>query len=269
MTTDGLVRGCGRRKAGCAYLMTDLSPYGLPLSHFLFDPPKTPEELGVERSRIAHQGISMIERILEIETGTMSVFHAWDFIGAGSGPGPKNQGYWFVPDWIEEGLRYGWSTLIPSTADFSKLTVNTRVIAVHPHCKILNPVPYWENTVNRLTFCLSEDIMTHTAHRAELEQMAGGEWPTDYHCISHLWQAVDVGETSSSERHIRRLMPWGEYDAWRSPPDVLPVWELGVPMWRPISRIEVVQDPNTGRHEELAEKISKAQSAFVPEFVEE
>ena len=34
------VRGCGVRQPGGAYLVTDLSDSGLPLEHFVLDPPR-------------------------------------------------------------------------------------------------------------------------------------------------------------------------------------------------------------------------------------
>ncbi|MGB3203637.1 MAG: hypothetical protein WBB28_01475 [Crinalium sp.] len=124
-------RGCGRRKAGGVYLECQLSPYGLPIEHFIVDPPHLIEEAW----RLSAKGVRLIER----PRGNSSVHHVIDWVGA--------QYYPNVADFIEEVKRLGLSRRVPKNLDFSKLSSASRLLLVHHKAwidGIENYFPKWE-----------------------------------------------------------------------------------------------------------------------------
>lgn len=106
-------RGCGDRTPGGLYIESGLGPGGIPLEHFLVDPPlPVPEGLDlVNKPQIA----------MDTETG---IAHLWLWIGA--------EWYPYCPDFIEESRRLGVSRKLNPQMDLSQLTPGSRMILVHP-----------------------------------------------------------------------------------------------------------------------------------------
>lgn len=101
------------RIPGGIYLCTPLSPIGSPVESFLICPPMPLPE-GVT---ISAQGVSIVQ-------GPDGNHHVLDWIGESHYPN--------VADWIEETRRKGISRRIQSSAEFEKLTENSRLYVIHP-----------------------------------------------------------------------------------------------------------------------------------------
>jgi hypothetical protein len=96
------VRGCGTRVKGGIYAECKLSPFGMPIEHFLIDPPNPiPDDLG-----LTPVGVKLFERD--------GVFHILDWVGSAH--------YKNVADFIEETRNFGASRRLSKSTDFSKLT---------------------------------------------------------------------------------------------------------------------------------------------------
>src|SRR5262245_36141654 len=115
-------RGCGKRKAGGAYLTVDTSPNGSPIEHFLVD---EPQPINIAELGITPRGVHLIERD--------GVCHAFDWVGQDSYPN--------VADFIEEARRLGVSRRC-ELPDYSKLTAESRLILIHARAWIENPEAY-------------------------------------------------------------------------------------------------------------------------------
>lgn len=218
-------RGCGFPIAGGVYLKTDISIYGTPWQYFVYDPPVPiyePEQMG-----ISAQGISFIEN--------GDHFNAIDWVGASHYP--------YVPCFIEEGLLFGFSRRIPKTADFSKITPDSKHILIHKRAYIKDPLPYYEKRMKKS--CPKEK--EHPEHLVM----------SDYPCIELLWEAMDHGK-KVADRGIDYEMPSFKFHAWQSPEGVTPEFQLGAFMWLPINRIEVVYDNIGGTHEKALEILRKS-----------
>lgn len=117
MSTPGIPRGCGFRTEGGVYLETGVGCFGsTSIWKFISDVPvpyTAPHTLGVD---IVNVG---------------GVNHVVNHVGSR---------YWPTPaDFIEEGLRWGFSTKVPKTQDLSILTKDSRIIHVHTLGGLLNP----------------------------------------------------------------------------------------------------------------------------------
>jgi len=113
-----VVRGCGRRIPGGIYFETGLSPFGVPITEFLWDPPVPLED----PRDVAAIGTQLQERD--------GVFHILDWVGEIHYPN--------VTDFIEEVKRFGLSRRLAETHDFSKLSSQSRILLIHPRAFIRN-----------------------------------------------------------------------------------------------------------------------------------
>lgn len=113
-----VVRGCGTRKKGGAYVDVGVDEDGtIPIYKCLIDSP-----VPVDTWDIPKRGVSLTERD--------GVFHIIDWVGYKYYPNPC--------DFYEELARYGLSRRIPSSFDFSKLSRESRILLVHPRAYIEN-----------------------------------------------------------------------------------------------------------------------------------
>lgn len=119
-----ILRGCGVREQGGLYVCSGLSPYGLPFSEFVIDPP-LPFDGDPFRAPI------VIER--------EGKKHLMLWVGA--------EYYPYVSDFLEEARRYGVSKRIPTDFPIEDLDVGSFVFLVHPRAIVedheyLPPVEY-------------------------------------------------------------------------------------------------------------------------------
>jgi len=120
LVTSGARRGCGTRQPGGAYLAVPLGPGGLPVEAFLVDP-----SIGVDAQALGLSpvGTTMVDR----EDGTT---HVLDIVG--------REHYPTLASFIDETRGLGVSRRISRTADFARLTADSRVLVLHPHALIAN-----------------------------------------------------------------------------------------------------------------------------------
>jgi hypothetical protein len=117
--TSGAQRGCGYREPGGAYLAVPLVADGVPVEHFLIDPPAVVDGDALGLSAV---GVTLVERD--------GVTHIMDIVG--------REHYPTVADFIEEVRRLGVSRRVSSTLEFSRVTSESRLLLLHPHADIAN-----------------------------------------------------------------------------------------------------------------------------------
>lgn len=121
MTTIATERGCGQRTKGGLYICVGLSRNGLPIEHFIVDPP-------IPWGEGHFQGARMRER-----KDNAGIWDILMWVGA--------ENYVTAPDFVEEARLFGVSKRVPGNLDFSMLTPYTsRIILVHP--KVMTDAPY-------------------------------------------------------------------------------------------------------------------------------
>ena len=120
MTSARVVRGCGTRQPGGAYLVASLGEGGVPIEDLVVDPPipVVPDALG-----LATVGMLLAQK----PTGEALVI---DWVGAQHYPQPA--------DYVEEISLFGSSRRIPTSFDFAKLGPGAEHLLVHPRASLAN-----------------------------------------------------------------------------------------------------------------------------------
>lgn len=241
-TTVPVARGCGKRQQGGIYMECGMSPYGMPVEHFLLDPP-VPTDAALN---LATQGIDWVER-----DGT---WHVIDWVGQSHYPN--------VADFVEEVRRFGLSRRIPKNEDFSRLTTASRIILVHARA-ILVPATFKRyrpsddapfTCPKRVLFKEGQKVPPFIKeHESGAPHLCAGVW----------WEDVKGGDPDKSvggevdSRFIIRTMPSFRYGARTAPLDVTPEYTAGMFASFPISNLAVVRAAD-GSHVEAAAKASRA-----------
>lgn len=109
MLDDPGERGCGSRRPGL-YLCSGLSPFGMPLEHFLIDPPMPVPEY-----------LDLPNKFQWVDEESQHLMH---WVGAESYP--------YVCDIIEEGRHKGFSFRASPMLDLSRLTPKSQMLVAHP-----------------------------------------------------------------------------------------------------------------------------------------
>jgi len=105
------LRGCGTREEGSLYFVCETSPFGMPIEHYLIDPP------------IIWDGPKL--RAPMIQRDKFGINHI--LIGVGA------KFYPFIPDFVEEARAMGVSKKIPRGFDLLKLTAGrSKMVLIHP-----------------------------------------------------------------------------------------------------------------------------------------
>jgi hypothetical protein len=106
MIVPKIIRGCGERVKGGLYVRVATSPYGMPIEHFLIDPP------------LEYYGSCNLAPFFQGDD-------AYFWVG--------EKFYPFCPDFIEETRLYGASKRISIDTDLSKFKpYATRLFFIHP-----------------------------------------------------------------------------------------------------------------------------------------
>lgn len=108
-------RGCGTRKPGGVYICTGLSPFGVPIEHFIIDPP------------IRHEGTTMRAPIIFERDGHN---HLLFWVG--------EQFYPYPSDFIEEVRKFGASKRVSLSFPVEKLDEGSLMFFVHRKAIIEN-----------------------------------------------------------------------------------------------------------------------------------
>ena len=257
-----VVRACGSRQAGGAYLVTGTAKQGLPLENFLVDPP-TPVDL--EKLGISAIGIHLLE--------INGITHVIDVVG--------EEHYELPTDFAEEVRRFGLSRRIPRNAEFSRLVPGARILLVHRRAFIDNaseyyfvrrPDEWWcpKQNPEHLDplysgMCWSALYEDATGTPAQHPDAPGGVL-TAGGVRSDLIGA-GMHRRREEERAVVRTLPSFSYRALRRPAGVVPQYRYAIFMAMPINRVEIVRDRESSTHEETMHKASASQLPV--ELVEE
>jgi hypothetical protein len=144
-----------------------------------------------------------------------------------------------VADFIEEVRRYGLSRKLNPKLDFSKLTLQSRIVLLHSRAVIENHKEY------KSGHACPRGITSHN-HNEEM-------------CCKLYWEDVDGGEPDPSlipgqERRVCRKMPSFEYRGYPIPAGVEPAYHLGIFASFPIHALVVINDPEEKKHEVVLDR---------------
>lgn len=244
MASPMMARACGRRKKGGIYSECPLGESGKPIEEFLFDPPAP---LNID---LAPQGVKMIER--------EGVWHLVDWVGSSHYPN--------VADFVEEVRRMGMSRRLPQTTPFERLTLRSQHFLVHSRAIVAHPEMYrpprvgvdTNDTLSRGPYQCPKNIASH---------VAGVEVRESFHhpmCAGIWWEDLDPFElfiepSVPGSRIVTREIPCGTYEGLCSPGDpkqreYVPGYFAAFPIWN----LQVIRDPEHGRHEAALENAARA-----------
>jgi hypothetical protein len=245
-------RGCGFRVAGAIYIEVPTSPYGLPIEHFIIDPPVPIDPVG---HRVTAHGVFIKER-----PDGSGVHDVWDWVGSSHYPN--------VADVIEEARRLGVSRRAEGI-DYALLSADSRLFLLHERAILTDPATYRQVIHEEVIaagvpdeacpFC-PKQIATH-----EAAVMDAGGAPNDAMCAGLWWHDVTGGEviaqTIARPRHSSRRIGGVTYRAHHRPADIAPDYTVGLFASFPVMQITVVHDAAGGKHETA---LTKVQAAGVP-----
>lgn len=162
-------RGCGERTPGGLYVESGLGPNGVPLEHYLVDPPLPVPE-----------GLDLVNKPQVIEDPETGIFHLWLWIGA--------EWYPYCCDFVEEARRLGASRKLNPQLDLSRLTPGSRMILVHPTAR--NTL--WQQ--QRLPYECAKEIPGHALQR-------------DFHSVTTATTMTVATEQTEQPEQLVRVAP--------------------------------------------------------------
>lgn len=254
-------RGCGSRSPGGVYLVTSLGRDGVPLRDCVIDPPIPVDAQAVG---LSPQGMAPARTSL----GHVRIL---DWVGEGFYPN--------TADYVEEVALFGSSRRVPKTFDFSLLTPKSQHVLCHPRAIVTNRV--W--LAGHLALSEGEEH----SYLNRLRRAVGGGYcpfkgeahpgvePGAVMCAAMWWEVLLPKSVRFDEdpegfeaqcrrdQSVVRRMPSFSYEGYTLPDRDrwVPEFALGAFLALPISRIEVVRDPEEGSH---LEGLAKARRAQLP-----
>ena len=151
-----MIRGCGKRKAGGVYVMSELGPNGVPLEAMMIDPP------------IPYDGAPFRAPQLIRKDG---VAHLVFWVGA--------QFYEYPCDFLEETRKLGASRRVPVDFPIEELSSSSMMFFVHSKAIITDydvlPPPEYCPKVNRKHLNNEEYCLGHTYQLGKEETRTVGE----------------------------------------------------------------------------------------------
>ncbi len=235
LSRANVVRGCGRtRTPGGVYLEVGLSPDGLPLEHFLIDPP-LPYTPDVKR------GVSFVQ------DPTTLLWHIIDHVGA--------EHYPYASDILEEGRLHGFSRRINNNLiepHFGKLTPQSRLILLHPRAIVRNTTQIQPH--------LPEHRLKHRcAHSARSRDEAHLHDP-NISCTRY-WYALTPADRVNRHQNGEDVAERALTIDTAYPVEPLPLetpppnYASGIIAQLPITNISVITDPN-GSHSSTLDRLN-------------
>jgi len=230
-------RGCGSRQKGGVYFETAHGPGGKPVEFFLIDSPlPVPAELN-----LSSIGVQLVE--------FNGVYHLIDVVG--------KEYYPNVADFVEEVRRFGVSRRLPSSLDFSKITPETNLYAVHDRAIVKNTGDWFEYPGNESPVC-PKGLENHPrgvecCAWVWWNDVEGGHTPSLADSLFGPEELTDVYDLEKTR--IVRAMPSFTYRAHSRPEKITPNYERGFFARFPIGRLVVVKG------EDNTEKLDKVRKA--------
>lgn len=235
-----VLRGCDERIKGGVYFECGTSPWGRPIEDFLIDPivPINPKEMG-----ISAQGVRLIER--------NGVYHVADWVGRTGYPNPTDD--------IEECRRFGMSARgeLPDAEDYARLNGSSRVLRIHSRA--------WLDEGARQSIWTSRVGMGSSYEWQLCPRNIKLHNDLEYNvniglimCVGLLWEDVlPVARHEEESRMATRTMPSFTYECAEGFGFAREAYRPGIYASFPITRIVVVKDPETGKHEKKLKKLGK------------
>lgn len=252
-------RGCGdARTEGGVYIESGLSPFGLPLEHFILDPPERwPGE------KLPSLGV----KIQKID----GFFHIVDVVGESHYPSPA--------DYLEEGRRMGFSRKVNPGLDFSLLTAGaSRIVTLHPKAIVKDWERHasWGQSSYQLDAMGFSDLYEvnpqkcfcpiYKREKDEKHINDAHHFCTGYHWM--LWDPDQPVQESESYQAGQRTAPASDFLVNRTIGSTTykvfrskiwldnPEYEVGIIASLPITNIAVIKAKD-GSHTETAAKVSE------------
>lgn len=229
----GIARGCGvARTQGAVYLECGVGSTGVPLEHYLVDPPQpydTDQKIGVS--------------IVPDGKGT---YHVIDWVGAEHYPMPN--------DFLEEGRLHGFSRKISRTTEFDKLTKDSRLIFVHPKAIVANAAEI-------APFLPDHKLKSRCAHFAKTGE--DDHFQTPNASCTRLWYALAEANStritsddmllperkvSADTSYVVEPLPYGAPE---------PVYRPGIIAKVPITNLSVIATKDGG-HKATLSRVAQA-----------
>ncbi len=205
------------RKAGGIYAEVPLSPFGAPLSQFLFEPP---QEFDTDALGVTPVGVTLIEMD--------GVTHIVDWVGESFYPN--------VADMVEEIRSMGLSRRLPSSLDFERLTPASRIILLHRKALVVNHKEVGMTYEDVGPKC-PKDLDYPDRHPTG---MCIGGW---YHDLLDAKAAVD-----GQDGAVVRRMPNGSSYRGVAANDVKREYQVAAFASFHVPQITVINDPDGGKH---------------------
>lgn len=225
----GVKRGCGYRKAGGAYACIPLSPNGVPVWHFVYDPPKyIPEDL-----KLSAQGMNPIIR-------PDGVVHLIDVVG--------QKFYPYAIDFVEEVGHRGLSRRIKVSDLVNLDRLNSLLLLVHPKA-IIKSQAFFEEFVRQ-----EEEVYCPTLGNK------GTPHECDPHCVGYWYHQFSYAGP--------RFFPDEEdpsftYHVYGTPFHNELEYDPGFFMWFRMSQIQIeVIRGDEGEHESTLQQLDDINHQF-------
>lgn len=248
-----VVRGCGERVAGGIYITVPLSRHGMPLEHFIQDPPI--HEVDVDGEMLPIKDAFGLSALGVTVAKMNKVYHVVDIVGTKYYPD--------VPDILEETRRYGLSRRISKQTNFSLLGPESHIILAHPAGYIDEYKQYADSEPPDAhdSYPCPRDIDDHLGMWREEDALP------ESMCARYWWQDVRNGMRYDEEsRRVKKDMPAFSYDAYGPPDDITTGRRLAFIARFPIHHLEVIKDMEGGAHEEA---LKRAQVSGIPTKLED
>jgi hypothetical protein len=249
--------------------VTELSPFGRPLEHFMFCPAQAiPSEFGV---------VPLGQRIVG-EEGEQMVL---DWIGESNYPN--------CMDFWEEVRVMGASRHITQDTAL-RLRPGARLFPIHPRAIIRNWLDYPGRYMGECPKCKTKHQIDRVHGILDREMpWFPKEYPYantqqyPYTGCTGYWQEDITGgkpyeedDEDHDERMVRRILPWGVYGGLSSPSEFVgkyylkPDYEPGIMGWLPINRIHVINGADTSEERyEILKANARESGGFAPIMMEE
>lgn len=254
VTSARVVRGCGTRQPGGAYLVASLGEGGIPLEDLVVDPP-----IVVDPQAIGLSTVGML--LAQTPEGKPAII---DWVGS--------EHYAQPADFLEEVSLFGSSRRVPTTFDFARLGPGATHLLVHAHADAVNrDWPLHERCFDR-NEARPSFLSRALARRGHAWCPFKGDHPKGEFCSALWWELLDpttlrYGSTVADfeaqmqrQAPVLREMPAFHYRGYSQPDQDVwrPTWRPAIFLRLPINRVEVVRDPGDMGHEITLSRASKA-----------
>lgn len=233
LPTTTTERGCGKRVPAGIYAETRLSTGGQPIETFIVDPPK---RIDIQSWGLTARGAKLVE--------VGGIWHIFDIVG--------REHYPHVADMVEETRRKGASRRLAGNLDFSRLTLESRLVLIHARAVIENFDEYPRPP--RVTCPRFE-------HLTRLEETCAGLW----------WHDIPERDLAADESGLYQRSIPGDvtYHAIPRMEGIVPQYHHGIFMRLPVTNLTVIAGRNRQEESEAEKSYQAADQSSLPVYMED